>query len=264
MKTDDEHEEGNATDPSSPPIVPTPRYESPSELRGFGMSPTGTALGVGGQTPGARSDPIFFPDAEPEISPEELDAIQEMVGEFDRGVAAHRGSARTEAAPPSTRGPERSGRVVHEVGSVPTTQDAIADEPVRTRRPSARPPLVKWVSLAGVAVASVVAIGFALNRSTSRDEGDGGAAMRATAVPTAPTSFGASAATDAGAKISIASDDQVAPSAAPNESDRERAPTNTKRTPPIAAKPPVPSALPSPMTPTAASAKPHSDMLDKF
>src|ERR1700722_18257267 len=56
-KEDPSHDADDAMDPSGARVGPSPRYESPSEVRGFRMSPNGTALGVGGPVPGKRNDP---------------------------------------------------------------------------------------------------------------------------------------------------------------------------------------------------------------
>jgi hypothetical protein len=165
------------------PAVAAPRYESPSELRGFRMSSTGTALGVGGPVPGERVEPIFDPGAEPELSPEQLAELDVLVQEGVRNPNARRHREARARGPGNAPAAER--RELHPVPpppSIPTvTHDTARDEahaPARPGRTILRPALAVLLVAAGLAVV------FALWRSDA-PRSKGATVTDATSIPSA-------------------------------------------------------------------------------
>jgi hypothetical protein len=163
------------------PAVPAPRYESPSELRGFRMSSTGTALGVGGPVPGERVEPIFDPDAEPELSPEQHAELDVLVQEGVRNPNARRHREARARGPGNAPAAER--QELHPVPpppSIPTvTHDTARNE---TRAPARPGRAILHPALAVLPVAAGLAVVFVLWRSDA-PRSKGAAVTDATSIP---------------------------------------------------------------------------------
>jgi hypothetical protein len=155
--------------PERPPQAPTvssaprrqkrtPRFETPSELRGFPITRNGTELGVGGPVPGAIEEPDDYYDED--ISKEEAEKIDRLFQVLGDDMAGRPRSALPLLTPvpnyePATRAEGSVRNLTRD--TIDERVDRRADTAPGVRAKKARRGLWAWIGL-GSAIGVVVAL----------------------------------------------------------------------------------------------------------
>jgi hypothetical protein len=95
-----------------------PRFETASEIRGYPLGPNGTALGVGGPTPGVSEEPGYYDE---ELSAEETERIDALLTKAEKDLRrrprAHRFAPEEIPTRPTTPATPAPGQM-SEIGSI--------------------------------------------------------------------------------------------------------------------------------------------------
>ena len=172
---------GDSSAPRSGSAIP--RLETASEMRGFPISPNGTALGVGPRIAG--SDDELLEGEKENVSPEEAENIERLLREVDKDLDRLVPRAgRSKVPQPPRTAPVSEGSVqALSRDTINARIDRTATTSPGQHRRAAVPEIWKWIGLG--CVIGVVSVFFMLHSHESETSPAAPATATAAAVPLA-------------------------------------------------------------------------------